>query len=71
MDKKDQIWALYQSFTVRLGYYAASSGNFGPETSERNYHFSLRHNPEESSSHLLTTNVLRRTEHNSRVIACQ
>jgi hypothetical protein len=47
-----------------LGYYAASSGNsipkfrdkMGPigcpETSVRNYHYSLRNNPKERSSHL-------------------
>jgi hypothetical protein len=51
-----------------LGYYAASSGNLLPtfldnistpssgvemETSVRNYHYSLRNNPEQRSSHLL------------------
>jgi hypothetical protein len=34
---------------VLLGYYAASSGNYS-ETSVRNYHYSLRNNPEERSS---------------------
>ena len=52
-----------------MGYYAASSDNFGTDvsgqpfgpifrgqdswTSVRNYHYSLRNNPEERSSHLL------------------
>jgi len=52
-----------------LGYYATSSVNFlplfrvnlcgpirfqgCPETSVMNYHYSLRNNPEERSSHLL------------------
>ena len=45
-----------------LGFYAASSGNSSPtfpdnlsvpETSVRNYHYSLLSSPEERSSHLL------------------
>ena len=40
-----------------LGYYATHSSNFlpivCPETSPRNYHYSLRKNPEERSSLLL------------------
>jgi hypothetical protein len=46
-----------------LGYYAASSVNFSPtlkmgqigcpETSVRNYHYSIRNNPKERSSNIL------------------
>jgi len=40
-----------------LDYSAASSGDFLPtfqdNLSVRNYHYSLRNNPEEGSSHLL------------------
>jgi hypothetical protein len=49
--KVDESWDL-------LRYYAASSGNslpIGcPETSIRNYHYSLRNNPEKRSSHVVT-----------------
>jgi hypothetical protein len=37
-----------------VGYYAANnnyvSGRVGPETSVRNYHYTLRNSPEEGSS---------------------
>jgi hypothetical protein len=57
---------------VNVGYYAASNGNslptfgnnlwdrqFFPETSVRNYHFSLRNDPDECSSHLLRCGSLK------------
>ena len=36
-----------------LGYYTVDSGNFSgcPEMSVRNYHYSMRNNAEERSSH--------------------
>jgi len=50
------------------GSYAASSGNslltfrgkpIGPENSVRNYHYSLRNNPEARSSHLFSGGILK------------
>jgi hypothetical protein len=61
---QSQSVPLAESYTV-LRYYAASSGDFlrtfrvnlsvpiGYGTSARNYHYSLRNNAEERSSHLL------------------
>jgi len=52
---------LCENFTP-LGYYRAS-GNFlpvvCPETSVRNYHYSLCNNPEDHSSHLLRSGSLK------------
>ena len=57
-ENPNQTWKRTKNCAL-LGYYAASSGNFLPidcpekKTSVRNYHYSLRNNPEERSSHLL------------------
>jgi hypothetical protein len=54
--KKITISGIPEHCTV-LGYCAASSGNSllidCPETSVRNYHYSLCNNPEQRRSHLL------------------
>jgi hypothetical protein len=57
-----QKYSVFENCAL-LGYYAANSDNFlttvwvpwvgGPETSVRNYHYSLHNNPEEFSGHLL------------------
>jgi hypothetical protein len=59
---------VYEEYCALLGCYAASNGKFSPtfrdnilkmrlvgcpETSVKNYHYSLHNNPEERSSHLL------------------
>ena len=61
-----ECWCTSKETCALLGYYAASNGNFlptfwnlrmglkgCPETSVRNYHYSLRNNPGERSSKLL------------------
>jgi hypothetical protein len=75
----DTIWCLTDIFCEEncalLGYYAVSSGNFLPmsryeiitprcvQTLVRNYHHSLRNNPEEHSSHLLRSWSLKSRRH--------
>ena len=65
----EKIYSMLDNCAL-LGYYSASSGNFlptfrdpwicGPETSVRNYYYSLRNNPEERRYLLRSVSLISR-----------